>query len=155
VGSIVSAIACVALMGMWMRSYRTDEQLTRHLSNERHLEVASIPGRIFVANEVVIWIASENLRTHSRIPQTTLRLFTAPSLGRPFESNLGFAWQIQPYLILVLPFWFLVTLSGFAAMILRFRWPPQFSTQGLFVAVTFLAVVLGMVAWLDRGWIGK
>jgi hypothetical protein len=31
----------------------------------------------------------------------------------------------------------------------------RFTLRTLFIATTFLAVVLGMVAWLDRAWIGK
>jgi hypothetical protein len=33
------------------------------------------------------------------------------------------------------------------------RW--RFSLRTLFIATTFLAVVLGMIAWLDRAWSGK
>jgi hypothetical protein len=31
----------------------------------------------------------------------------------------------------------------------------RFTLRSLFVVTTFLAVVLGMIAWLDRAWIGK
>jgi hypothetical protein len=34
-------------------------------------------------------------------------------------------------------------------------WPWRFNLRSLFIATTFLAVVLGMIAWLDRAWIGK
>ena len=34
-------------------------------------------------------------------------------------------------------------------------WPWRFTLRSLFIATTFLAVVLGMIAWLDRAWIGK
>jgi hypothetical protein len=33
-------------------------------------------------------------------------------------------------------------------------WPMRFNVRGLFIATTFLAVVLGMMAWLDKAWIG-
>ena len=55
----------------------------------------------------------------------------------------------------VVPYWFLVLTSGSLAMLLRLRWPPQFTLRSLFIVTTFLAVVLGMIAWLDRAWIGK
>jgi hypothetical protein len=35
------------------------------------------------------------------------------------------------------------------------RWPPHFTLRSLFIATTFLAMVLGMIAWLDRAWIVK
>jgi hypothetical protein len=46
-------------------------------------------------------------------------------------------------------------LSGSLAMLFRLRWPLRFTLRSLFIAMTFLAVVLGMIAWLDRAWIGK
>jgi hypothetical protein len=33
--------------------------------------------------------------------------------------------------------------------------PLRFTLRSLFIVTTFLAVVLGMIAWLDRSWIGK
>jgi hypothetical protein len=54
-----------------------------------------------------------------------------------------------------LPYWFLALTSGSSAAILRLRWPLRFTLRSLFILTTFLAVVLGMIAWLDRAWIGK
>jgi hypothetical protein len=53
------------------------------------------------------------------------------------------------------PYWFLVLASGSLSMLFRMRWPWQFNLRSLFVATTFLAVVLGMIAWLDHSWIGR
>ena len=53
------------------------------------------------------------------------------------------------------PSWFLVLASGSLAMLFQLRWPPRFTIRSLFITTTFLAVVLGMIAWLDRAWIGK
>jgi hypothetical protein len=49
----------------------------------------------------------------------------------------------------------LALVSGSLAMVFRLNWPWQFTLRSLFIATTFLAVVLGMIAWLDRAWIGK
>ena len=57
--------------------------------------------------------------------------------------------------LMMLPYWFLVLTSGSLAMLFQLRWPPRFTLRSLFIATTFLAVVLGMIAWLDRAWIGK
>jgi hypothetical protein len=35
------------------------------------------------------------------------------------------------------------------------RWPWRFTLRTLFVVTTLLAIVLGMIAWLDHSWIGK
>ena len=37
----------------------------------------------------------------------------------------------------------------------QWRWPWRFSLRTLFIVTTLLAVVLGLIAWLDRAWIGK
>jgi hypothetical protein len=44
---------------------------------------------------------------------------------------------------------------GSLAMIFRTRWPWRFTLRSLFITTTFLAIVLGMIAWLDRAWIGN
>jgi hypothetical protein len=49
----------------------------------------------------------------------------------------------------------LVLMFGSRAMIFRLRWPWCFTLRSLFVVTTLPAVVLGMIAWLDRAWIGK
>jgi hypothetical protein len=52
-------------------------------------------------------------------------------------------------------YWFLVLMSGSLAMLFRMGWPWRFTLRSLFIATTFLAAVPGMIAWLDRAWIGR
>ena len=89
---------------------------------------------------------------------------TAIGSGLKFEippgqlASLGFVYVTEPVLgmtMLVAPFWFLVLVSGSLAMIFRMRWPWRFNLRSLFMAMTFLTVVLGMSVWLDHSWIGK
>jgi hypothetical protein len=84
------------------------------------------------------------------------------TVGKRFPDRsgltaLGFEYHDHDtrFLMLILPFWFLVIVSGSLAMFCQLRWPPRFTLRSLFVAMTFLAVVLGMIVWLDRAWIGK
>jgi hypothetical protein len=56
---------------------------------------------------------------------------------------------------LTLPYYYLALVSGSLAMLFRLPFPPRFTTRSMFIATAFLAVVLGMIAWLDRAWIGK
>jgi hypothetical protein len=119
---------------------------------------ASVGDLTFVdirAHEVVLCVASGSLENNARFPEIKLGLFVAPLFGRPLESNLGFAGQLSPYVVVMLPFCFLVLVSGSLAMLLQLRWPWRFTLRSLFIVTTFLAVVLGMMAWLDRAWIGK
>src|SRR3974377_498746 len=47
VASIVSAIACLVLMGMWVRSYYASESFTARFIGERGFVLSSKPGRLF------------------------------------------------------------------------------------------------------------
>jgi hypothetical protein len=58
-------------------------------------------------------------------------------------------------IVVMIPFWFLTLAAGLSSMLLRLTWPWRLNLRSLFVLTTFLAVVLGMIAWLDRAWIGK
>ena len=73
------------------------------------------------------------------------------------SGPLGDSKRTIPQLgsVLIVPYWFLVLTSGSLAMAFQMRWPWRFTLRSLFIATTFLAVVLGMIAWLDRAWIGK
>jgi hypothetical protein len=55
----------------------------------------------------------------------------------------------------IVPSWLIVLTSGSLAILFQFRWPPLVTLRSLFIVTTFLAIVLGMIAWLDRAWIGK
>ena len=73
-----------------------------------------------------------------------------------FLTSLGFStFNKSSNLIAVVPYWFLVLASGSLAMAFRLWWPWRFTLRSLFIATTFLAVVLGMMVWLEMGWIGK
>ena len=70
--------------------------------------------------------------------------------------SIGFTQYLSWGAALVgLPYWFLVLTTGSLAMAFQLRWPIRFNLCSLFIATTLLAVVLGMIAWLDRAWIGK
>jgi hypothetical protein len=69
-------------------------------------------------------------------------------LGFDLDRNAQFSTVIFPH-------WFVTLVIGSLAILLRIRWSPRFTLRSLFVATTLLAVVLGMITWLDRGWIGK
>jgi hypothetical protein len=82
----------------------------------------------------------------------------SPSLEPPPHGlllSMGFrAWYSRDSFSLSLPFWFLGLTTLALAIVFR-HWSGRFNLRSLFVVTTFLAVVLGMSAWLDRAWIGK
>ena len=108
IASIVCLVLCVALMGLWVRSYwRADTVLV------------SSPSQTFLVGS-----------------------------GLDVDLNaadVGFA----------VPYWCLVLLSGSIAAIPWIRRRCRFTLRVLFVAAALVAVALGLIAWLDRAWIGK
>ena len=156
IASIVCLVLCVALMGMWVRSYLTDNEFPR-VSMRFFLN--AMDGRLLICDsplavaglypsaagywQVVIYTGYTGIEPHRS---------TLGGSGRSY--GFGFVHSANA-LVLLLPFWFLVLASGSLAMIFQLRWPPQFTLRSLFIATTFLAIVLGMIAWLDRSWIGK
>jgi hypothetical protein len=59
----------------------------------------------------------------------------------------------EGYLILV-PIWLPVLLTALLGVAPWIKWSRKFGLRTLLISTTFLAVVLGMIAWLDRAWFG-
>jgi hypothetical protein len=128
IASIVCRVLCVALMVMWVRSKWRDDSVDL-TANAYVFSVAGVVGYIS-------WGGSP--------------------MPKPNSSFLGFYfWTSPPKSECRVPYWFLVLTTGLLAMAFQLRWPPRFTLRTLFIATTFLAVVLGMSAWLDQWWIGK
>jgi hypothetical protein len=154
IASIVCLVLCVALIGMWVRSYRTDDELPK--ARVRFFLFA-VDGRLLICDgpfavagfypsaagywQIIIYTGM--------LPQQRL---TLGGSGR--SHGFGFDHSANAS-VLMLPFCIVVLSSGFLAMLFQLRWPSRFTLRGLFIATTFLAVVLGMIAWLDQAWIGK
>jgi hypothetical protein len=146
-------------MGLWVRSYYTHEFLKRHFGVTGAVAIYSIPGRL------VLYVGMPGTKDapSSDIFAWSLKSYAMDQVGSPLIPSGGLLNDVgidvpavfPGILLLILPFWSLVLASGSLAMILRLRSPVQFSMGNMFTAMTFLAVVLGMIAWLDRAWIGK
>ncbi len=152
--SIVCPILCVALAGFWLESY---DPLGRILVSGAKYRLSAEDGRIAFVPSV------DNLG-NPIYWDLTAKSFPLSHFGYgksthfyPGATNcLGFRLHSSLFgPVVVVPYWFLVLASGFLTMLFQTRWPLQFSLRQLFIATTFLAIVLGMIAWLDRAWLGK
>ena len=152
--SIACLVLGVALMGMWVRSYRTPDFIRAVVSQTRMLMVNSILGRLDVTY------------FHMLNPEPLSCKVTSFDSEECFDKDgwsldanetlCGFVLSLSSEQVrVVAPLWFLVLRSRPVAMALRLRWPWRFTLRSLFIATTFLAIVLGMIAWLDKAWIGK
>jgi hypothetical protein len=72
----------------------------------------------------------------------------------PNFAGFGIAYNVDA-VGLTVPYWFATFMVGASGFALWYRVPYRFSLRALFIATTFLAVVLAMIAWLDRAWIGR
>ena len=154
IASIVCLVACVALVGMWVRSYwYLDAVAYKH------------PPRL------AVWLVSCNgqLRCEiERLPDNVSILdngadkyyvFDRPAELDPQRGNgsgiLGFRMLGGPLApVPVIPHWCAITVFGALGIVLG-RGQFHFSLRTLLITTTIVAVVLGMMAWLDRAWIGK
>jgi hypothetical protein len=144
IASIVCLVLCVALMGMWVRSYCARDEFRSRSMGERVFSLVS--GR-------------RQVRLNESV-QYNVPPFPIDSSWDAAQQGYWDVCGVQAMFSwtaigVVLPYWLIVLASGALAMALRPRWPPRFTLRSLFIATTFLAVVLGMIAWLDRAWIGK
>jgi hypothetical protein len=156
IASVVCLVACVALMGMWVRSCFRCDFVRGGLVSSYTVAISSIEGR-FVLEE---WSAnpSELRSGFSRWSMSSSQdcADRQSSIPEGLLTPIGFTWRRSwSSLILVLPYYFLVLITGSLSMLLRMPWPLHFTLRSLFIATTFLAIVLGMSAWLDSMWIGK
>jgi hypothetical protein len=161
IGSIVCLVSCVALMGMWVRSYDRQNELRGRFSDARVFAIDALPGRLHLEEFSLALDEYSLVKPSDFWPWGVSSAPINPRAEGPFErqgivEKLGFDGSYDSSdCLLILPYWFLVLATGSLAMIFQLRWPWRFTLRNLFVATTFLAVVLGMIAWLDRAWIGK
>jgi RsiW-degrading membrane proteinase PrsW (M82 family) len=157
--SIVCFASCMALMVMWVRSYYYTDGINTRLGPYHGFEVRSTPGILyfeqFALASASVWPATvtsadnDGLRALDYLRLNYLKLNSMSRMG--FAGS--FSWPRQKWM---LPYWFLVLASGLLAIGLRTQSPPwRFSLRTFLITTMFLAVVLGMMSWLDRSWLGQ
>jgi hypothetical protein len=181
VAFIVGLVACVASMGMWVRSYQAADRYNGVIWHFHSILLASKQGR-FIPVYFLCDGASLHWGNVTSYPVDDELSFPRGNV-RQYERALGFGWMVDPILLvmrpvqrlpdgelyelfgdatstltglaIIIPYWFLVLATGSLAMICQMRRPWRFTLRSLVIATTFLAVVLGMTAWLDHPWIGR
>ena len=153
--SIVCLVACVALMVLWVRSYRTQDELRGLLRGNHAFIVDTFRGRIgfyeyAIADDALnrFWpwtIGGHPVLVHNDYDDYEFRERMS------FPGALGFHAEFRfADTIVMVPFWFVTLSAGALAGIFRLNRRFQFTLRGLFIAMTFLAFVMCMSLWLDR-----
>jgi hypothetical protein len=155
IASAVCLVACVALMGLWARSYYWMDEFGFNPLGVFWVGGGSAVGRVAIGELTDGEAGPAPSFIFSHRPVAALGREPAATFERwSTIAGLGIVNYADAFGIMM-PYWFVVLVSGSLAMALRMRWPWRFNLRGLFIVMTFLAVVLGMIAWLDRAWIGK
>ena len=157
IASIVCLVACVALLGMWVGTYSRALEVRGRLWEPRAFIVAFGYGRIYIIGcELVVnpFLLPFREMWPWSIKSVSPFVINGTPIRRYVESYGTFS-IVRSESAEQFPCWLLVLVSGSLAMIFRLRWPWRFTLRSLFIAMTFLAVVLGTIAWLGRAWIGK
>ena len=148
IASIVCLVACVALMGMWVRSYWRIDAIGATSGNndfvigsERGVIFCGGNGSFRTAIATGVWRTESDLPDEGPLPQPSFLLFH-------FEYD-------QSGAEILIPYWFLVLSTGLLSILFWYKRGWQFTLRDLLIATTLLAIVLGMIACLDRAWIGK
>jgi hypothetical protein len=161
IASIVCLILCVALMGLWVRSARHADEWKGRLTGSSGFLIKSDECRLVSS----VFVLDPN-KNHSlpedwpRVASTAFgqtQFMQIPTLSKqgalyPWGFSSG---RTSSSRLVMLPYWFLVLASGMLAILFQLRSPWQFNLRSMLLLTTLLAVVLGMIAWLDRAWIGK
>jgi hypothetical protein len=159
IASIACLVACVALMFMAMRSNYYCDEVQGSLTSRRSFVITSWRSRLVLSSPSLPKLKGTTARTDYTTPWS-ISSHHYDSQWQPFylhdnRSIVPSLASVGIWSMLFLPHWFLVLVSGSLAMAFQLRWPPRFNLRRMFVVTTFLALVLGMIAWLDRSWIGK
>ena len=147
--SAVCGIVCVLLIGLWVRSYKVQDDIRR--CNGRNLfNIQSYRGEIGIGRwgfgKPIPW--QWEVDTIEIFDESSKRLWSPMKDQAPL-SYIGVRWQtLSPLHLFAIRYWSLVSLSAVFAILPWLRW--RFSLRTLLIATTLIAIVLGLVVWSSR-----
>jgi hypothetical protein len=175
--SVLCLVSCGAVVTLWVRSYRQADRIHGRCWDRQSILAASKQGRVTIV--AFRWHGANNwwqwgLSTFAVDDEMS---FPVGSV-RQYESVFGFGMLHDPlYMVtrstfetpegatilisgaavatlrgsgIVVPYWFLVLLAGLLGIVLRLERPWRYTTRSLLIAITFVAIVLGLAAGLDH-----
>jgi hypothetical protein len=144
--SSICAIACVPLCVLWVRSYWQVEMIGVPLTSKYYFGAASQPGCIGFTIHPLGQLSRSQIKRFQSYPTEswleTVRQERLPNISRVWGT---FDFQRYSY---IAPDWFVLIVIATFATLPWLRW--RFSLRTLLIAVTAIAVVLGLVVWSIR-----
>jgi hypothetical protein len=160
IASIGCLAACLASLAMWVRSYYRSDLALGHFAGQRGFQIVSKTGRI------VVYLGSNGTSTYSidvvypwaiesyRVEKPDL--LGIQDIPDQWLSRVGFsAFTNRIGQFVIFPYWFVAFVTGSLAMLFRTGRSWQFKLRSLFLATTCFAILLGLINWLDKAWMGK
>jgi hypothetical protein len=137
--SVLCGVACVLLIGLWVRSYWRMDSVQLNLPGTRGGLLSSRGGRLR-------FMLAENISGHYAYLSTRISTLSVNPLA---TSRFGFAFEssiLAARTDITIPDWIVVTVGVVFAVIPWLR--SRFSLRTLLIATTLGAVVLGLIVWL-------
>ena len=174
---VLSLALGVGLIAFWFRSYDSADRLHGRARDRQSFIIASKQGRVtflwFTSHGHPNWWQWERrtyaVKDEMSFPVGSVRqyeracgfglihrplFFVMPSTYKTPDGTTVQIWGAATATLrgsgVIVPYWFLVVVACVASVLFTLRRPWQFSVRSLLVVVTLVAVVLGLVATLDR-----
>jgi hypothetical protein len=151
--SVVWAVACVLLIGLWVRSDTHRDEAAAPFGGNRRVVIQSLYGEIECVFTVASWYPISEWRLLSESTSITI----PPTLYLEDETTthltgFGFSWAFSSgeYFAVGVPHWFAMICSIALATAPWMRWSWRFSLRTMLIATTLVALVLGVIVWLSR-----
>jgi hypothetical protein len=150
--SVTCGIACVLLIVLWVRSYFDGDVIQWSVTRWCGLQFTSTQGQLDVRR-----CSLDGAGHHGGMDFADWLWSTGPvgSFGET-PTILGFNLRHLSYYIAFpycAPVAICVVLAAAPFLVRNSR--LRFSLRAMLIITTLVAVVLGMMAWLDHSWIGK
>lgn len=139
--SVGCGVVAVLLCVLWVRSYLREDVFTAALSSQLGGNVRSSKGGL----EFGVFVTSDIQWGHYSLPSDLRRVLRGvmfDTLGFSARHVPNQSWAIK------VPDWFVIGLLALSAVI---PWRiSRFSLRTLLIAITLVAVLLGLVVWATR-----
>jgi hypothetical protein len=134
--SVVCGVACLLLIGLWVRSYWYSEGFNWFFSTTKYVHVSSDVGQLFLGVGDVSFEPPSYFRGEAGLYADEHELIRMPTL---------LAGQNQWGFQLGIPYWLLLLGTATLAALRWIAW--RFSLRTLLIGMTLLAALLGLVAY--------
>jgi len=142
--SVFFGVVIVVFATLWVRSYRGEDVICVPTLG-RYFRLNSVPGRIYFSLQ---YVGRKFWSNHSWKGNGSAAVELRHAISDRYEM-FGFALREKNGTSYVhVPHWFLVSAAAAAAISPWLRW--KYSLRTLLVAITLVAVVLGLAVWAGR-----